>query len=349
MVANKPYIRVPFHDGVIGAEVTDPQERLSTQLDSVGHEVEHGNPDRSLYQHGQATRERAHAILTILRHHGLLLLHLVFRFVVLGCGLLQLRLQHTHLGRAHIALLHHGIGDYLQQQRDQDEHDTHGEIVLQEVENIEREESVDIAEQRPSQVHQPFHLQILAESALLLHLLQQTEIIGTIVELKLRGLLACWVKSGLHLRLIVLQVARAFLLGNTRHERAFLEIILSYHHGGEELVLECHPIDGFLQRLVYFLTSLAQVVCSSLHVMISQGGVAALKSKSPLLLTSLACPLHVHLVISGSEKACHALGGQVHVEQVILTQPIFQGQIFTWGCLRGKSHRRISHLRGLKI
>ena len=175
----------PRDDRVVGAEVVHPEEALPAELDGVRYEVEHRNPDRHLYQHRQAAGERTDTVLGILLHHRLLLLHLVLGLVELLGRLVEFRLQHAHLRRAHVALLHHRIGDELQQQGDENQHDTHREYLAQPVEDIEREPPVDDAEQRPAEVDEPLHIQVLAETALLLYRLEQAEVVGAEVELEL--------------------------------------------------------------------------------------------------------------------------------------------------------------------
>ena len=109
---------------------------------------------------------------------------------MLGC-LFELRFEHAHLCRAHVALLHHRIGDDLQEQCDEYEHDAHVDVqTCEEVEHVECEPTVDDAEEWPAEVDETLHLQVFAEGALLLHVLKQTEVVGSEVEVKLRGCLA---------------------------------------------------------------------------------------------------------------------------------------------------------------
>ena len=186
MVAYEPEVAVPFHERIVGAEVRHPQEALPAQLNGVRHKVEHGNPDRHLDEHGQAATQWRHAILAVFGHHCLLLLHLVFRLVVLLRSLVELRLEHTHLRRTHIALLHHRVGDDLQQHGDENEYHTHVEApVGKPCEYRHEEPTVDDAEQWPAQIDDALHVKFLVEGAFLLHMLQCVEVIGAIVELKL--------------------------------------------------------------------------------------------------------------------------------------------------------------------
>ena len=230
MVANQPDVGVPLEDWVKGAQVVHPQELLTTKLDGIRHEVEHRNPNRHLNQHWQATRQWTNTILGILCHHRLLLLHLVLWLVELSGSCLELWLQHTHLGRTHIALLYHRVGDELEEQCDENQYDTHWEYIAQPVEYVECEETVDPADDRPSQINEFLELQVLAEGALLLSILQNLEVIRTEVELKLRSLLAGWVEGCLHLSLELLQVARTLLLRNRGHEGILVEVVLSYYN-----------------------------------------------------------------------------------------------------------------------
>ena len=80
------------------------------------------------------------------------------------CGFLKFRLQHAHLCRRHVALLHHRIGDELQEQSDEDEHDTHVDVEsCKEVEDVDGEPTVDDAEERPSEIDEALHLEVLIE------------------------------------------------------------------------------------------------------------------------------------------------------------------------------------------
>ena len=226
-----------------------------------------------------------------------MLLHLVLRLIVLSCSCLQFWFQHTHLGTTHVALLHHRIGDQLQQQGDENQYDTHREDLAQPVEDIEREETVDPTDDRPSEINQLLELQVLVESTFLLSVLQNLEVVRTIVELKLRCLLASRVEGCLHLSLELLQIARTFLLRNRSHEGVLVEIVLCHDDGREELVLEGYPVDALLDSLVDFLASLVEVVGAALYIMIGEGGVAILEHEATLLLASLVAPVHVHLAV----------------------------------------------------
>ena len=208
MVAQEPEVGVPLDDGVVGGEVGYPQEALAAQLNGVGHEVEHGYPNGHLNKHGQAAGERTDAVFGVLAHHGLLLFHLIFRLVELSSGGIQLRLEHAHLGRTHVAFLHQRIGDELEQKGDENEDDAHVDIQPREpVENIEGEPSVDDTEERPSQVDEALEFEVFAEVTLAFYLLEKTEVVGTVVEVELGGLTTGGIEEGFELGLIVFQIA----------------------------------------------------------------------------------------------------------------------------------------------
>ena len=52
VVAKPPDVEVPGNEAVVGGEVFGPEEALLAEFDGVRHEVEHGNPDGHLYEHG---------------------------------------------------------------------------------------------------------------------------------------------------------------------------------------------------------------------------------------------------------------------------------------------------------
>ena len=167
------------------------------------------------------------------------------------CCLLQFRFQHAHFCRAHVALLHHRICYELEEQGDENEHNTHVDVqTSEEVEHIDSKPTVDDTEERPSKINEALHLQVLIELAFLLHTVQQTEVVRTKVEVKLRRSLSAWVERCFHLCLILLKIARTFLLRDTCHLRILCKIILRNHHSREELVLESYPINLVLYSLV---------------------------------------------------------------------------------------------------
>ena len=232
MVANEPDVSTPLHNRVVGREVINPQERLTTQLNGIRHKVEHRNPDRHLYEHRQTSAQRTYAVFRIELHHSLLLLHSIFGLIELLCCLIKFRTKNTHLGTRHITLLHHRESDGFQQKSDKYEDVTHRYRHLpEEVEDVEREPAVDNAEQRPSEINETLQFQFLTEGAFFLNRLQEAEIIWTIVELKLCGLYAGRVEGCLQLCLIILQVACSLLL---RHAGKFYVraiAVLGNHYG----------------------------------------------------------------------------------------------------------------------
>ena len=216
MVSYEPQIGMPFYDRVIGGEVVYPEERLSAELYGVRHEVEHRYPDRHLYEHRETSGHHTHAVFLLEEHYLLLLLHLVLRLVEVFCLLVQDRAKHTHLGRRHVALLHHRIGDSLENEGDKYNHDAHRYAErCQPVEDVECKPAVDDAEQRPAEIYKTLQLEFLSEGRLLLHILQETEIIRAIVELKLRSACSCWVERRFQACRIVFEVSAALLVRHT--------------------------------------------------------------------------------------------------------------------------------------
>ena len=257
------------------------------------------------------------------------------------CSLLQFRFQHAHLCRRHIALLHHRIGDELQEQCDENQHDTHVDVQSgEEVEHVDSEPSVDDAEEWPTEVDEALHVEILVECALLFNTLQQTEVVRTIVEVKLRRSLSAWVEEGLHLGLILLQIARALLLRNACHLRILGEVVLGNHHSREELVLESHPVNLLLDGLVLNLLAFRQVVGATLSLMIGQSSIAVLECESALLLTSHVLPLYIHLCCRRGESASQSYCLHLSVQHIVLAQ-----HIVDYERLAGTSHSGHSYCR----
>ena len=131
---------------------------------------------------------------------------------------------------------------------------------LEPVEDIDDEPTVDPTHDRPTEIDEVLEFEVLAGvEAQLVVGFQGVEIVGAEVHLKLRGLGACGVKSGLHRSLIVLQVALTFLI-NLRFEVGIVDLLLADEHSREELVLEGYPVEGFFDVLL-LVGGLAEVVC----------------------------------------------------------------------------------------
>ena len=159
MVADTPNVGTPRNHAIIRGKVFGPQEALLAKFNSVGHKVEHGDPDGHLYQHGQATAHGAHAILRVERHHSLLLLHRILLVGILLAEFIDFGFEHTHLGTAQETLTRGNIDDEAEQDGNQQEYDTHRQAQAgQEVEDVEREEAVDPLEKRPTEINQFLHL-----------------------------------------------------------------------------------------------------------------------------------------------------------------------------------------------
>ena len=263
-----------------------------------------------------------------------MLLHGVLRLVVLLGGLLDFGFQYTHLGRRHVALFHQWVGDGLQQQGDEYQHNAHVQTELRKpVEHVEREIAVDIADERPTQIDEALHLQVFAEGALLLDALQQTEVVGAIVELKLRGLQSRRVERRLQLGAVLLQVVRFLLLRHRGHQGILGKVVLSYHHCREILIFEGYPVDGFLHCFVLLTLRLIEVICTTVGEMIGQRRTLVLEREAFLLLAATFVPLDIHLLIGGWEQSVHTLGGHRHVQQVVFAERVVHDQLFA-----GSSH-----------
>ena len=336
MVADAPDGLRPLEDGVVGGEVLHPQEALAAQLDGIGHEEEHGNPDGHLDEHGQTAAQRRHAILRIHLHLHLAPLHLVFGLVVLLRGLFNLRLQHAHLCTRHVALLHHGEGEPLQQQGDEDEHDAHAEAQGGEaVEDVEREPAVDPTDEPPAQVDQVVEVEVAPEAALFVDAFQNLEVVGTEVHLKLGGFLR--VEGSLQLRLERLQIVRLLGVHGAGQVGSFLKLRLRNQHRCEELRLEGHPVERLFGTLVVVGT-LAQMVGAPVTVFVGHRGVAILKGVTLLLLAARVAPLHAHQLSARLEESVHALGADGEVQQIAVAQLVLHHDaraIGTFGRERG--------------
>ena len=200
---------IPRYQAVIGRQVFRPKEAFLAKFNRIGHEVEHGNPNRHLDQHGQTSTHRTDAILRVKGHHGLLLLHGIILVGILLAELVDFGFQHAHFRAAHKALAGRYVDNEAQQDGDEQQHNTHGQPQAgEEVKHIERKEAVDPLEQRPAQIDQLLHFQVpLAANGMLVHRLEQAEMIGTKVELQLRRRFSCRVVSCLHLSIVCLEMA----------------------------------------------------------------------------------------------------------------------------------------------
>ena len=191
MVADERQFGGPVDQVVIGREVVGPEETLLAQLDGVGHKVKHCHPNGHLNEHRQATAHRVDAILAVHRHHFLLLLHGVFLLGILPVDFLDLRPEHTHLGTAHETLAAWHVDDSMEQNGDQQQHNTHWQAQLgEEIEDVDRKVAVDPFEDRPAEVDKLFQFQVAVVQTVFVHALQQAVLVRPEVELEVRRFFA---------------------------------------------------------------------------------------------------------------------------------------------------------------
>ena len=97
-------------------------------------------------------------------------------------------------------------------------------------------------EQPPAEVDKLLEVKVLAKSALLLYILNQPEVVGADVHLKLRRLLTRGVEGSTQLGIELLQIARLLLVLHAAERGAASEVVLRDEGNAEELVAEGHPV-----------------------------------------------------------------------------------------------------------
>ena len=315
VVADEPEVLRPADEVVVGREVVGPEEALSPEFDGVGDEVEEGNPDGHLDEHGQAASHGRDTVLGVELHHLLLLLHGVFLLGVFGVDFVHLGLQHAHTGRGQVAFLRGGVDEGLHDEREQQEHDAHVEAEAREpVEEVEDEEAVDPLDDGPPEVHQVLQLEVLVGEAEAVGGLEGVEVVGAQVELHLGGLLARGVEGRLHLGLIHLQVAAVLLLRGAG-EADVLEVLVADDDGREELVLEVNPVERLLDVLGDVL-HLVELLRALVLYLVGEGGVAVLERAAFLLLLGHVVPREVDGRHRRGKEVAQALGLDGEVEHV---------------------------------
>ena len=177
-------------------------------------------------------------------------------------------------------------------------------------------------------------------------MLQKTEIVGAVVELKLARLVARRVELRLQLGTILLQVFRLFLQRHTGQECILSVVALGDHHGRKILVFKGHPVGFLINLLVQILFLLVQVIGTSVGKVIGKSRALVLEVESALLLAAPVGPLDVHQVVIRCKHTAHALGLKTHAQQVVVIQRVVQHQLLAFsGCGR---HRNggVGHVRG---
>ena len=321
MVTDEPEVLAPADDVVVCAQVVSPEEGLSAQFDGVGQEVEEGNPDGGLKEHGQTAAHGTYAILAVDLHHFLLLLHGVLLLGIFLAEGVNLGFQHTHLGAAHVALLGGGINQYLHDEGEQQQHNAHGQTPsVQPVEEIEDEEAVDPLEQGPAKVDDVFQLQVGLQGSLLVGVLEDVEVVGTHVHLHQCGLGTVDVECGLHGSLKVLQHAfiahRSFgLLVSDALQGGVSEVLMADEDAAEELVLESHPVQGRF-HLLALVSGFAQVVHAFALFLIGEAAVVVLKVEALLQHLGVLLPLQVDGLGVGLKVFTHLAGLYTDVQHI---------------------------------
>ena len=155
--------------------------------------------------------------------------------------------------------------------------------------------------------------------------MKNTEIVGAEIEFQFGNLLSGWVESRLQLGLVLLQVARTLFLRNTRQQGVTRKTVFRNHDGREELVLECHPVEGFLYGLVNLFLRLVQIVGAVVFLFIGKCSVAVLKGESAFLLAKLSLPVDINLAIVGCKQSLHTMHLQSHMQQVVFGEMVVQG------------------------
>ena len=321
VVADEPEVGVPAEQFVVAREVVGPEETLAAQLDAVGHEVEERNPDGHLDEHRQTAAHGRNAVLRIELHHLLLLLHGVLLAGIFLGELVNLGLEHTHLGRREITLLRGGIDQNLDDDGQEEQHHTHRQTPRGEpVEKRHDDPAVDPLEERPAQIDQVLELGRLPGEGQLVVGLEDVEVVGTHVHLQARLPRPAAVEGHRKSGVVLLEVARALLLGRGV-QRGLGEAVGRQQHAGEELILESHPCQRLVGRLGLLLR-LVEVVGVAVRLAERERGVALLEVEALLLLRGHAVPLDEELVGTRLQQRREAAGRERDVDHVALGQEL---------------------------
>ena len=247
-------------------------------------------------EHRQTSAHHTHAVLRIQRLNLLLTLERIVFVLILLIDFFYLRTQHALLCTAHKALARGGEHNGAQNQRDEHQNKPHREVERsEEVENVDGEETVYPTHNRPTQIHQLLQVNVLSfVERVLVHRLEQAEIIGTEIPLELRWSFARSIKDTLHLRTILLEITTVVLLifAFTREfhvgERRF-----SNEARTEILILESNPFEVFFDLLL-IVTTLFEVVATTFHIFITECGVLVFKIESLFKLTHVVSERNAH-------------------------------------------------------
>ena len=317
VVADAPDVEVPGKETVVGGEVVGPEEALLAKLDGVRHKVKHGNPDGHLDEHGQAAAHGAHAILRVERHGFLLALQGILLLGIFGRNEVDFGLEYTHFGTAHVTLAGGHIDNDAEQDGDEQKHDAHGQTHAgEEVEDVEREITVYPAHNGPAQVNEFLKVVLGFAQAVVVHALQQAVVVGAEEELELRGCGTCGVEGGLHLSVVVLQIA-AVLFFLLAFEVNLVERLLGHEHGTEVLVFESNPVH--LARDALLLGSVFREFLGIVAVhFVSECGVHVFKIEPFFVLCHAVVPGHGQVLGARGQHSLHALGLHAEVHQIVV-------------------------------
>ncbi len=125
--------------------------------------------------------------------------------------------------------------------------------------------------------------------------------------------------------LVELQISVALFLWHAGQRDILAITVLGNHHGREELVLECHPINRLVNSLILYFTRLAQIVCTTVREVVRERGVAVLEGEALLLLLTVLLPIHIHRLCVWREESGHSLGSYRAMEEVVLSELIVDG------------------------
>ena len=145
-----------------------------------------------------------------------------------------------------------------------------------------------------------FQVEVFAKLALLLYLLDESEIVGTDIHLELRGLRSRGIEGGLELGVKLFQVTCSLLVERTAQVSILGEVVLRDKCHAEELVAESYPVELFLHSFL-FVGRLSQVIGISVRLLIEHRSVTVLKRKTFLMLAAVVVPFHFHLFIRGGK------------------------------------------------
>ena len=148
--------------------------------------------------------------------------------------------------------------------------------------------------------------------------LEDVEVVGTHVHLQARLPRPAAVEGHRERGVVLLEVARALLLGRGV-QRGLTEAVGREEHAGEELVLESHPRQRLVGRLGLLLR-FVEVVGVAVGLAEGERGVALLEVETLLLLRGHAVPLDEELVGARLQQRREAAGRERDVDHIALGQ-----------------------------